>query len=223
VPPTFESLWLRQEPFTFSSISSKVFLLLALSMPLAALAQLDQKSPTGLFLAKRGYKFPGIKRDSKDSIQWPDTLYYNTTYKTKLLGSPTIPITFGRIEYIEGKYQATPTFSVGYGYTWFFGRFIFSENDRLIVEPTIFFGLVADIGVQSDFNIFKPAGIFTGAFIGTQTISFFFGYDYVTHSPTVGIGSRIDVYTFSQKSLRPIGNVRELRKHKKRALPIMDE
>jgi hypothetical protein len=197
--------------------------MLAFCVPLAALGQLDQKSPTGLFLAKRGYKFPDGKRDRTETSKWPDTLYYNTTYKTKLLGSPTIPITFGRIEYIEGKYQATPTFSIGYGYTWFLGRFIFSENDRIIVEPTIFFGLVADIGVQSDFNIFQPAGLFTGGFVGTQTISFFFGYDYITHSPTIGIGSRIDVYTFSQKSLKPIGKVRELRKHKRKAMAIMDE
>ncbi len=189
-----------------------------------AWGQKDEKSPTAKFLYKRGYTYPGaIRRDSSRVNNWPDTLFYNTTYRPKLMGSPTIPITFSRVEVIDGKYQVTPTIGIGLGYTWFFGDFIFSENDRIIVVPTFFFGLVADIAVQSDFNVFKPAGLFTGGFIGTSALSLFFGYDLVTKSPSIGLGTRIDFYTLSQKSLRPIGKIRALRKHKKRATPIIDE
>jgi len=92
------------------------------------------------------------------------------------------------------------------------------------VEPSIFFGLIADIGLQSDFNLRRgPAGYFAGGFIGTQAFSLFAGYEFKTNSPTIGLGSRIDLYTLSQKSLRPIGKVRVLRRHKTIATPIADE
>ncbi len=200
-----------------------LFLILSFFATSAAIAQADQKSPTAKFLYKRGYTFPGGHKDPKRSLGWPDTLYYNTTYRSKLLGTPTIPISFSRVEFTDGKYQITPTISIGYGYAWFLGHFIFSENDKIIVDPTFFFGLMAEIGLQNDFNLSKPAGFLTGGFIGTQAFSLFSGYDFVTKSPTIGIGSRIDVYTLSQKSLRPIGRVRELRRRKKIATPIDDE
>lgn len=197
--------------------------LLLLCLVHETIGQKEEKSPTSKFLHKRGYTFPGRKKDSQRSTKWPDTLYYNTTYKSKLLGSLTVPITFSRVEFVDGKYQVTPTIGFGLGYTWFFGKFIFSENDKIIVDPTIFFGLVADIGVQNDFNLFRPAGFFTGGFVGTSAISLFFGYDFVTRSATLGLGSRIDLYTLTQKALRPIGDVRPVRRHKKRATPIIDE
>jgi hypothetical protein len=185
--------------------------------------QSDEKSPTAKFLYKRGYVFPGNPRYSKRSIKWPDTLYYNTTYRAGVMGSPTIPFSFSKIEFTKGNYEITPTLSVGYGYTWFFGRFIFSENDIIIVNPTIFFGLFGEVGLQNNFNIGKPAGFLSGAFVGTQAFSLFAGYDFITQSTTLGLGSRIDFFTISQKSLRPLGRIRELRKRKKFAQPIIDE
>ena len=202
-----------------------LFLMLSFFMISVAIGQAE-KSPTAKFLYKRGYTFPGdSKSTAKRTDKWPDTLYYNTTYKTKLLGSPTIPITFSQVQFINSsQYGITPSISIGYGYTWFFGRFIFSENDKIIVDPTIFFGLVANIGLQNDFNLRKgPTGYFAGGFIGTQAFSLFAGYEFKTHSPTIGLGTRIDVYTLSQKSLKPIGKVRVLRRHKTIATPISDE
>lgn len=205
-----------------------VFLFFAISM---SRGQTQEKSPTVKFLNKRGYRFPAVV-DPKDTIRktmnertvkWPDTLYYNTVYKSTLLGSPTIPISFSRVEFVDGKYQVSPTISLGYGYTWFFGHFIFNENDKLTVDPTFFFGLIADIALQNDFNLKKPAGFFTGGFLGTQAFSIFSGYDFVTQSFTLGLGGRIDVFTISQKSLRPFGKVKELRRHKRLAMRIEDE
>ena len=199
------------------------FLMLSFFVASVAIGQAEGKSPTAKFLDKRGYTFPGDSTDPERLAKWPDTLYYNTTYRAKLLGSPTIPISFNRVEFVDGKYQITPTIGIGYGYTWFFGHFIFSENDKIIVDPTFFFGLIAEVVLQNDFNLSKPAGFLTGGFIGTQAISLFAGYDLITKSPTIGLGARIDVFTLSQKSLRPIGKVRELRRHKKIAVPISDE
>ena len=187
------------------------------------------KSPTAKFLHKRGYAFPGDKKSTNKFVRWPDTLYYNTMYRAKLLGSPTIPFSFSRLEFTHGKYNISPTISAGYGYTWFYGNFLFGENDKIIVFPTIFFGFVAEIGLQNDnavnggsFTLSKPKFLL-GGFIGTTGFSLFTGYDFVIKSPTIGLGSRIDVFTLSQKSLRPIGRVRELRRHKRIARPIDDE
>lgn len=195
---------------------------------LSALAQFNQskKSPTVQFLQKRGYHFPDTadkETNAKFFRKWPDTLYYNTAYVARLLGSPTIPISFSRIEYVDGKYQVSPTISLGLGYTWFTGNFIFNENDKISIDPKLFFGLVADVGLQNDFSFKELTGIFAGGFIGFGNFSLFSGYDFMTRSPSIGLGGRIDLYTVSQNFMRPIGKVKELRKHKKRAVPIEDE
>ncbi len=186
----------------------------------------EEKSPTVIFLNKRGYTFTDSNTINTrvDSLQkWPDTIYYNTSYRATLLGSPTIPISFSKIELVDGKYQVTPTVSIGYGYTWFTGKFIFNENDKITIDPVFFFGLIADIGLQNDFRLNKLTSIFTGGFIGFGAFSLFGGYDYMTQSPSIGLGGRIDLFTISQNRLKPFGKVREVRKHKKAAVPITNE
>jgi hypothetical protein len=186
----------------------------------------EEKSPTVKFLNKRGYKFPdtSITRCIPDSLKkWPDTVFYNTVYKARLLGSPTIPISFSKIEHINGKYLVTPSISIGYGYTWFFGDFTFNEDDKITIDPTFFFGLIGDVGLQNDFSLNKLASIFTGGFVGFGSFSLFAGYDYILKSPSIGLGGRVDLFTLSQNFLNPIGKVREARKHKSVALPIGNE
>lgn len=183
----------------------------------------EDKSPTVEFLIQRGYTFPDAQKTSIRSDQWPDTIYYNTAYQATLLGSPTIPISFSRLEYRNGAYVVTPTISIGYGYEWFFGHFIFNENDKIIVDPTFFFGAVAEIGLQNDLNLTKPAGFFTGAFVGFSAFSLFFGYDFILQSPAIGLGGRIDLYSIFQNSLKPFGRITEVRKHKKEAPVVEDE
>jgi len=186
----------------------------------------EEKSPTVKFLNKRGYKFPdtSVTQSIPDGPKkWPDTVFYNTVYKASLLGSPTIPISFSKIEHINGKYQVTPSVSVGFGYTWFFGDFIFNENDKITIDPSFFFGLIGDIGLQNDFSLNKLASVFTGGFVGIGAFSLFAGYDYLSKSPSIGLGGRIDLYTLSQNFLNPIGKVRPARKHKSVAVQIGNE
>jgi len=202
-----------------------LFLILAALHTQAQDAQ-NEKSPIAKFLFKRGYTFPDSTSHKivKDSLQkWPHTLYYNTVYVARLLGSPTIPISFSRIEFINGKYEVSPTISIGYGYTWFTGNFIFNENDKITIDPKLFFGVVGDVGLQNNLSFSKLTGIFVGGFIGFGAFSLFAGYDFITASPSVGLGGRIDLYTISQNYLTPIGKVRELRKHKSVAPVIANE
>jgi hypothetical protein len=176
-----------------------------------------EDSPVYKFLKKRGYKFD--QNSAKDStLKWPNTLYYNTVYKATLLGSPTVPISFSRFNYNGGNYSLTSAISLGYGYTWFLGNFTFNENDEITIAPSFFFGADADVNVQNDFLNGKPAGSFaTNIFFGFQAFALFAGYDYLSHTPSVGIVARIDVYTIFTNSLKPFGKVKELRGHKKNA------
>jgi len=184
----------------------------------------EKKSPTFKFLHKRKYVFTdSLSQDTVLNKKWPDTLYYNTVYHSKLLASPTIPISFSRVVLVNGKYEVTPTISIGYGYAWFFGNFYFNETDKISVDPSFFFGLMADVSLQNDFSLNKLTGFFTGAFIGLSSFTVFGGYDYITRAPLLGIGGRIDLYTLHQSSLRPVGKVTEERRHKTGALPIRNE
>jgi len=185
-----------------------------------------EKSPTVKFLTKRGYIFSDsttINTRAKSLQKWPDTLYYNTSYQATLLGSPTIPFSFSELVLVNGKFLVVPTISIGYGYTWFVGKFILNENDKITIDPVFFFGLIADVGLKNDFSLNRFTSIFTGVFIGFGAFTLFGGYDYTSKSPTIGLGGRIDLYTISQTSLRPFGKVRELRKHRKAAIPITNE
>ena len=222
-----KEICLRNAIAVFETVSvAGVLLVIIYSGIISTVYGSDGKSPTVTFLNKRGYKFPdtSIIQSIPDSLKkWPDTVFYNTVYKAILLGSPTIPISFSKIENINGKYQVTPSVSVGFGYTWFFGDFIFNENDKITIDPSFFFGLIGDIGLQNDFSLNKLASIFTGGFVGIGAFSLFAGYDYLSKSPSIGLGGRIDLFTLSQKFLNPIGKVREARKHKSVALPIGNE
>ena len=205
---------------------TKIFFLLPFILFFLKAKAQEEKSPTALFLYKWGYIFPDSPHavDEPDSTdKWPDTLYFNTVYRPKLLGSPTIPVSFSRIELSAGKYQVTSVISLGYGYTWFTGNFVFNETDKIVVDPRFYFGAVADFALQNDLQLDKLAGFFIGGFVGISSFSLFIGYDFIALSPSVSIGGRIDVYTFRQLSLKPIGKVREERKHKTGALRIRDE
>jgi hypothetical protein len=204
----------------------KIFLFIICSLLFISANAQQEKSPIVQFLLKRGYTFPDSIRQSHlpDSLKkWPDTVYYNTTYRSRLLGTPTLPFSFSRLELVDGKYQLSPTISIGYGYAWFLGKFIFNENDKITVDPTFFFGLIGDVALQNDFTFKKLAGIFAGGFIGFGSFSLFGGYDFLASSPSFGIGSRIDIYTIYPKSLKPIGRVKPIRKHKRSSPRIENE
>jgi len=186
----------------------------------------EDENPTVQFLIKRGYTFPDSihKQNLPHGIQqWPDTLFYNTPYKSKLLGSMTIPISFSSIEISRGNYIVSPTVSLGLGYTWFWGDFIFNEDDKITVDPKVFFGLIGNAGLENNFSLNKLASFLAGGFVGVGSFTLFGGYDVINKSPSLGVGGRIDFYTISQKFLHVLGPVHSVRKHKKIALPITAE
>ena len=186
----------------------------------------DTRNPNTKFLTKRGYNFPdsGEKNDLPGKVsQWPDTLYYNTMYRARLMGSLTIPITFSSVQISNGDAIVSPNVSLGMGYTWFYGDFIFNENDKMTIEPTFFFGVLGDAGIENNFSLNKLAGFFAGGFIGIGAFTLFAGYDVINRYPLVGLGGRVDFYTISQKFLHVFGKVHEVRKHKSIALPITGE
>jgi hypothetical protein len=205
------------------------YLLLLLLLPIlisSCTTEKDLRSPNTQFLTKRGYSFPD---STKKTIapgkyqQWPDTLYYNTMYKAKLMGSLTIPITFSSIQITNGDAILSPNVSLGLGYTWFYGDFIFDEDDKMTIDPTFFFGVLGDAGIENDFSLNRLAGFFTGGFIGVGAFTLFGGYDIINKYPLVGIGARVDFFTISQKFLHVFGKVHEVRKHKSIALPLTGE
>jgi glycerol uptake facilitator-like aquaporin len=124
---------------------------------------------------------------------------------------------------VNGNYVVTPTIAIGYGYTWFYGDFIFNENDKITINPTLSFGLIGDISLQNDFSFQKITGMFVGGFVGVGSFSLFIGYDFISLSGSLGLGGRIDLYTINQKFFKPIGKVREVRRHKSIAPMISEE
>jgi hypothetical protein len=183
-----------------------------------------QDRPIPQFLEKRGYVFPDSNRgkDTTSNKKWPDTLYYNTPYKSKVFGSITIPFFFSSIEVYRGKIIVNPTVNLGLGYTWFSGDFIFNENDKITIDPKIFYGLFANTGVENGLNL-KSGGLFAAGFVGVSSFTLMFGYDIINKSPSIGVGGRIDFYSISQNFLHVIGKVHEVRKHKSIAPQITGE
>lgn len=186
----------------------------------------DDRNPIAKFLTKRGYTFPDSTKKNNLSgkpQQWPDTLYYNTMYKAKIMGSLTIPITFSSIQISNGDAVVSPNVSLGLGYTWFYGDFIFNEDEKITVDPTFFFGILGDAGIENNFSLNRLAGFFAGGFVGVGAFTLFAGYDLINKYPLVGIGGRVDFFTISQNFLHIIGKVHEVRKHKSIAPRITGE
>jgi len=195
---------------------------------ISSIATGQEISPIVKFLVKRNYTFPDSVAKNKRCLgKWPDTVYYNTVYKAKLLGSATIPISFSSIEFTNNSSSTNtaansnePLFGLGLGYTWFLGDFIFNENDKVTVDPTLFFGAVASGEFGSTEGIKQFASFVTGGFIGVGAFTLVGGYDFISHSLALGLGGRIDFFTISQNFLHVFGKVHEVRKHKKIAQPI---
>jgi hypothetical protein len=183
-------------------------------------AQQD-KSPLFRFLKKRGYQFHPT--DSLKNDQFPDTLYYNTIYKAPLLGSPTIPFSFSSINFSNKNFTLNSVLKFGYGYTWFVGDFVFTEDDEISIRQAFSFGIDADFDLTNSFLTGHATSSFVaGGFIGLQTFSLFAGYDFIAKGTTVGVVTRIDFYTLIEWTLKPIGKVYELRGHRKEAIRIKD-
>jgi hypothetical protein len=203
-------------------LSVSVLLIIATSFVVGQ----DNRSPISKFLTKRGYTFPDSAKTNNLQgrvSQWPDTLYYNTRYKSKIMGSLTIPVTFSSIEINNGDAVVSPNVSLGLGYTWFYGDFIFNEDDKITVDPTFFFGVLGDAGIENKFSLNRLAGFFAGGFAGIGAFTLFAGYDIINKYPLVGIGGRVDFFTISQNFLHVIGKVHEVRKHKSIAPRITGE
>jgi hypothetical protein len=139
------------------------------------------------------------------------------------LGSLTFPFAFTSIEKVvvtnstnnttSSNYEPVSTISLGVGYTWFWGDFVFDkEDDKITVEPKAFFGIYEG-STGSAFN--KLAGLYTGGFIGVGSFSVFFGYDAINKNPSIGVGGRFDLYSVSQKHLHILGKIHKASKHKK--------
>lgn len=193
---------------------------------IVAQEKLSDKSPTVQYLIKWGYTFPDsslVNPSVEELRKWPKILYYNTIYKAKILGSPTLPFNFTKIDLVDGKVEVISTISLGYGYTWFTGDFLFNEYDKIIVNPSIYFGAVSNVGLQSNLSFNRLGSFFIGGFVGIGSFSFFAGYDFISLSPAIGLGGRLDLYSIWQDFLKPIGKVHELRKHKSFAIPITYE
>jgi len=185
----------------------------------------DTSRPIVQFLLKRGYVFPDSigKRHSTDtSHKWPDTLYYNTEYKAKRMGSITIPYFFSSIEIAHGNITVSPAVNLGLGYTWFGGDFIFDENDKIIVDPKLFYGVFANTGLENGLSL-KRGGLYAAGFVGVSSFTLIFGYDIINKSPSIGVGGRIDFYSISQNFLHVLGKVHSVRKHKRIDPPITRE
>ncbi len=186
----------------------------------------ETNSPIVNYLLKSGYVFPTSETELKtrDCLsQWPDTLYYNTKYKSRLMGSATVPISFSSLEFTSGNYIVSPTIGLGVGYTWFLGDFIFNDDDKMTIDPTFFFGVIGIAGLENNFSFNKLASFATGGFVGFGAFTLFGGYDIINKTPSVGLGGRIDFFTISQKYLRVFGKVHEVRRHKRFAQAITPE
>jgi hypothetical protein len=189
-------------------------LIIAVFTIINANAQQD-KSPLFKFLKRRGYHFLTISDTSKND-QFPDTIYYNTIYKAPLLGSPTIPFSFSSIDLSNPNFSLNTILKLGYGYTWFLGDFVFTEDDEIRIRQTFSFGVEADVDVSNSFLTGHATSSFVaGGFVGLQTFSLFAGYDFIKKTTTVGVITRIDIYTLFEQCLNPIGKVYEQRGHRR--------
>jgi hypothetical protein len=204
-------------------MKKNLFILIISIISISTINAQQDKTPLFRFLHKRGYRF----NDSIPSAQcgkWCDTLYYNTIYRATLLGSPTIPFSFSNITFDQqGNYALNTALKFGYGYSWFLGDFTFNEADQITIRQTIAFGFAGDFGLQNSFLTAKSTTSFVaGAFIGLQTFSLFFGYDFIEKSSVFGLVTRLDLYTIFPALLKPFGKVRELSGHRKEAIRIKD-
>ena len=121
------------------------------------------------------------------------------TYNIKL-GTPIIPVAFGRIEYKDGTYALGSAVNIGVGYTWVQGKATYTKEATLDVSPGFFYGIGIDTGVKPDGK--DLLGTITGnVFIGFSKVALSGGYDLINKNVFFGLGTKIDIFRFGKNDV----------------------
>lgn len=120
------------------------------------------------------------------------------------LGTHGISIAFSKLSIKDSSYTLGPELGLGYSYTFILGK-VEPKNDgskRLVVDPHLVFGFVAEVGVSQSakVNTDLEAGLKIGAFLGFDKIALAGGYDLLTKNYFLGLNTRIDLFEINEES-----------------------
>ena len=116
--------------------------------------------------------------------------------------SPTVPISFTKLEFNNGKVKLGPAMDAGLGGVFLFGTATYEKNG-IKVDPGFFVGASVNGGAAEKF---ASPGELTGkfsvsAFGGFSSIAMSVGYDFVERTKFFGLATHIDTFSLLGKYL----------------------
>lgn len=111
----------------------------------------------------------------------------------------TVPVTFSRLEKVDGQWRIGATMSVGASYMYVVGRGTGQQGGNVQLAPDFFIGLVADFGITQGDTSGVASSLMGGIAFGFQHLAILAGYDLLRSRPVLGVGTQIQTLSITTK------------------------
>ena len=124
---------------------------------------------------------------------------------TAVFGTTQFPISVTSFDYTDGKWEMSSSLTVGASFVLMIANLTEEQNGNYFVKPLFCLGPYISYGVKSTSDS-SVNSICIGGIIGISIISVTVGYDLYKQGATIGIGTKIETFTFSDSMSTTIFN-----------------
>ncbi len=114
-----------------------------------------------------------------------------------ILGTPTIPLTFSRVEKIQGEYRIGAALELGLGYSVVQGKALYNADGTISVDPELLAGLAVNVGARNG-DTKLDSSLSLSGIIGFSRVALTTGYDLLNKSWFFGLCTKVDTFSFTK-------------------------
>ena len=192
-----------------------ILILVISFLPLSSFSQIGGGAPLIKYAQKQAMKANGNKSDPTIGL-WSFSNALKFLEENRGIEAGTIlpiristwsiPVTLVRLDYDDfDNVRIVPTISIGIGYFWISGSSIIdTKSESVRIYPKSILGIATSFGAISkvDGNTGIEGSFAVTGVIGIHPMTMSLGYDFLTKSPVIGVGFRVDFFALSRNNYR---------------------
>jgi hypothetical protein len=150
----------------------------------------------------------GLRRDTASATKFKELTSTFTLDATTpqpdvvyniFLGTPSIPVTFGRLELKDGRYTIGSSLTLGVGYSFVLGKALYKPGTSVQIEPHLLGGVALDVGARTEAGEVDLA-VGGSVYVGISRVAISVGGDLVNKTFVIGLATRVDSFTIAENS-----------------------
>ena len=192
-----------------------ILILVISFLPLSAFSQIGGGAPLIKYAQKQAMKALDNKSDPTIGLwSFSDALKFLEenrgieagTILPIRISTWSVPVTLVRLDYdVFDNARIVPTLSLGIGYFWISGSSIIDAKSKSVkIYPKNIIGITTSFGAinRVDGNVGIEGSFVLSGVIGIHPMAMSLGYDFLTKSPVIGVGFRVDFFALSRNNYR---------------------